>query len=65
MLKRIPVQLVVAAIGLLVLPSILTALGLTVTSAVEVVVFAIACMALNILVGHTGLVSFGDRKSVV
>ena len=29
------------------------------TSATEVVVFAIACMALNILVGHTGLVSFG------
>ena len=29
------------------------------TSATEVVIFAIACMALNILVGHTGLVSFG------
>jgi ABC-type branched-subunit amino acid transport system ATPase component/ABC-type branched-subunit amino acid transport system permease subunit len=34
-------------------------LGLGVTSATEVVIFAIACMALNILVGHTGLVSFG------
>jgi len=59
MFKRIPVQLVVAAIGLLVLPSVLITFGLTVTSAVEVVVFGIACMALNILVGHTGLVSFG------
>ena len=29
------------------------------TSATEVVIFAMACMALNILVGHTGLVSFG------
>ena len=48
-----------AAVGLLVLPSLMIALGLTVTSATEVVVFGIACMALNILVGHTGLVSFG------
>jgi len=59
MLKRIPVQLVIAAIGLLALPPVLIALGLTTTSATEVVVFGIACMALNILVGHTGLVSFG------
>ena len=29
------------------------------TSATDVVIFAIACMALNILVGQTGLVSFG------
>ncbi len=29
------------------------------TSATEVVIFAMACMALNILVGYTGLVSFG------
>src|SRR3954468_1907816 len=34
-------------------------LGLGVTSATEVVIFALACMALNILVGYTGLVSFG------
>ncbi len=59
MLKRIPVQLVITAIGLLALPPVLVALGLTTTSATEVVVFGIACMALNILVGHTGLVSFG------
>ncbi len=59
MLKRIPVALLIAAIGLLILPWTLLSLGLTVTSATEVVVFGIACMALNILVGHTGLVSFG------
>ena len=59
MLKRLPIPLFVAAFGLLVLPPILLALGLTMTSATEVVVFALACMALNILVGHTGLVSFG------
>ena len=51
--------LVVAALALLLLPAGLSLIGLTATSASEVVVFAIACMALNILVGHTGLVSFG------
>ena len=35
------------------------AVGLTLTTATDVVIFAIACMGLNILVGHTGLVSFG------
>ena len=41
------------------LPFALLAGGLTLTSATDVVIFAIACMALNVLVGHTGLVSFG------
>ena len=52
-------DLIIAAIALAVLPFALGALGLGVTSATEVVIFAIACMALNILVGYTGLVSFG------
>ena len=52
--------LVVAAAALLLMPIVLPAIGLTVTSATEVVIFAIACMALNILVGYTGLVSFGQ-----
>ena len=51
--------LVIAALGALVLPFILLAAGLTLTSATDVVIFAIACMALNMLVGYTGLVSFG------
>jgi ABC-type branched-subunit amino acid transport system ATPase component/ABC-type branched-subunit amino acid transport system permease subunit len=52
-------DLLVAALALVLLPFGLWSIGLGVTSATEVVVFAIACMALNILVGHTGLVSFG------
>jgi branched-chain amino acid transport system ATP-binding protein/branched-chain amino acid transport system permease protein len=51
--------LLIAAAVLLILPLGLESLGLGVTSATEVVVFAMACMALNILVGYTGLVSFG------
>ena len=45
--------------ALVVLPFALHAIGLGITSATEVVIFAMACMALNILVGYTGLVSFG------
>src|SRR2546423_1666992 len=59
MAKGLPVPLLISALGLMLLPPVLLALGLTMTSATEVVVYAIACMALNILVGHTGLVSFG------
>ena len=50
---------VLAALGAIALPFVLLAAGLTLTSATDVVIFAIACMALNVLVGHTGLVSFG------
>ena len=59
MRRMFPAPLIAAFISLIVLPPILLALGLTMTSATEVVVFAMACMALNILVGTTGLVSFG------
>src|SRR3954462_13095788 len=52
-------DLAFAALALLVLPFGLNELGLGVTSATEVVIFAIACMALNILVGYSGLLSFG------
>jgi ABC-type branched-subunit amino acid transport system ATPase component/ABC-type branched-subunit amino acid transport system permease subunit len=52
-------DLVVAAAALVLLPFALTSIGLGVTSATEVVIFALACMALNILVGYTGLTSFG------
>jgi ABC-type branched-subunit amino acid transport system permease subunit len=52
-------HLVIAALALLLLPFVLSVIGLGVTSATEVVVFALACMALNILVGYTGLTSFG------
>ncbi|WP_285673344.1 branched-chain amino acid ABC transporter ATP-binding protein/permease [Paralimibaculum aggregatum] len=51
--------LITAALGLLLLPPLMLSIGLTMTSAAEVVIFAIACLALNVLTGHTGLVSFG------
>src|SRR5436853_7293573 len=52
-------DLAIAAAALVLLPFALAALGLGITSASEAVIFAMACMALNILVGYTGLVSFG------
>src|SRR4029450_2528551 len=52
-------DLLYALAGLVALPFVLHAIGLGITSATEVVIFAMACMALNILVGYTGLVSFG------
>jgi ABC-type branched-subunit amino acid transport system ATPase component/ABC-type branched-subunit amino acid transport system permease subunit len=51
--------LLIAVVGLVLLPFVLLVLGLTLTTATDVVIFAIACMGLNILVDHTGLVSFG------
>jgi ABC-type branched-subunit amino acid transport system ATPase component/ABC-type branched-subunit amino acid transport system permease subunit len=57
--QRDQAPLLIAAAGLVALPFLMRAVGLGTTSATEIVVFAIACMALNILVGTTGLVSFG------
>jgi branched-chain amino acid transport system ATP-binding protein len=51
--------LLVAALALAVLPFGLDLAGLPLRSSIDVVVFAIACMGLNVLVGQTGLVSFG------
>lgn len=51
--------LAIAAAALAILPFALDAAGLPLRSSIDVVVFAIACMGLNVLVGHTGLVSFG------
>src|SRR5438132_3169848 len=53
------VPLLTAFAALVVLPFVLLAVGLTLTTATDVVIFAVGCMGLNILVGHTGLVSFG------
>ncbi|MEO6321433.1 MAG: branched-chain amino acid ABC transporter permease, partial [Polaromonas sp.] len=49
----------IGAIALIVLPFLLQAIGLTLTSATDVVIFAIAALGLNLLVGYTGLTSFG------
>ena len=58
-MKALRSPLAIAALACAVLPFALLAGGLTLTSATDVVIFTVACMALNILVGHTGLVSFG------
>jgi ABC-type branched-subunit amino acid transport system ATPase component/ABC-type branched-subunit amino acid transport system permease subunit len=51
--------LLVAAIGLVALPFAMRAIGLTLDTAIVVVVLCMATMGLNLLVGYTGLVSFG------
>ncbi len=51
--------LIIAAIGLIILPFALDAAGLPLRSAIDVVALGVACMGLNVLVGYTGLVSFG------
>jgi branched-chain amino acid transport system ATP-binding protein len=58
-MNRLTSPVVVAALACAALPFLLLAGGLTLTSATDVVIFAVACMALNLLVGRTGLVSFG------
>jgi hypothetical protein len=52
-------QLWAALAALIVLPFALDAIGLTLITATDVVIFALAVLGLNILVGWTGLVSFG------
>ena len=52
-------DLLIAALALIVLPFALQAIGLTLTSSTDVVIFAIAALGLNLLVGYTGLTSFG------
>src|SRR5437867_1785360 len=51
--------LLVGALALAMLPFALDFAGLPLRTSIDVVVFAIARMGLNVLVGHTGLVSFG------
>jgi branched-chain amino acid transport system ATP-binding protein len=49
----------IAVIAVVALPIAMQMLGLTITSASTVVILAIAAVGLNLLVGYTGLVSFG------
>ncbi|MGA0613889.1 ATP-binding cassette domain-containing protein [Paracoccus sp. KR1-242] len=51
--------LAVAGVAAVLLPWLMNSIGLTTTSAAELVIFAMACMGLNLLAGYTGLVSFG------
>ncbi len=49
----------IGATALVVMPLVMHMLGLTVTTASWVVILSIATMGLNLLVGYTGLTSFG------
>ncbi|MGQ0509145.1 MAG: branched-chain amino acid ABC transporter ATP-binding protein/permease [Betaproteobacteria bacterium] len=51
--------LAIGAAGLVLLPLALHAIGLSISSATQVVALAIAALGLNMLVGYTGLTSFG------
>ena len=51
--------LLIAAAALALLPFVMTSIGLTVSTGALVVGYAIAAMGLNLLVGYTGLTSFG------
>src|SRR5690606_22218827 len=52
-------KMALVALGLIILPIALAAGGLTYSTAVDCLVLALAGLALNILLGYTGLVSFG------
>jgi len=58
-MRRDYAPLLIAAVALAILPFVLDRVGLPLRSSIDVVVFAIACLGLNVLVGYTGLVSFG------
>jgi ABC-type branched-subunit amino acid transport system ATPase component/ABC-type branched-subunit amino acid transport system permease subunit len=48
-----------AALAMIALPFALSALGLSLSTGIQVVALAIATMGLNLCIGYTGLVSFG------
>lgn len=51
--------LLIGLVGLILLPFILPQIGLTLSTATMVVVFTMAALGLNMMMGYTGLVSFG------
>jgi branched-chain amino acid transport system ATP-binding protein len=51
--------LLVIGVGLVVLPYALLAMGLTLISATDCVLYGLVGLGLNLLLGYTGLVSFG------
>ena len=55
--KYLPLGL--ALLGLVLSPLIMRSLGLTPGTATDVVIYAMAALGLNLLVGQTGLTSFG------
>src|SRR6476661_7787403 len=57
--KRLLHPIVVAGIVFAVLPVVLPAIGSTTTLATEVAIYALYGLGFNLLLGYTGLVSFG------
>jgi branched-chain amino acid transport system ATP-binding protein len=51
--------LLIGALGLLLLPFAMPPLGLTVNTACVIVILSIAALGLNMMMGFTGLISFG------
>ncbi len=51
--------LLMGAIGLVALPLVMPLLGLTVNTASVIVILSIAALGLNLMMGFTGLISFG------
>ena len=51
--------LLVGAAGLAALPFLMPLVGLTVNTACVIVILSIACLGLNMMMGFTGLISFG------
>src|SRR5215467_2049988 len=51
--------LLIGALALAVLPFLMPLLGLTLSTASEIVILAIAALGLNVMMGYSGLVSFG------
>jgi branched-chain amino acid transport system ATP-binding protein len=51
--------LLIGAAGLIALPFLMPVIGLTINTACVVAILAIACLGLNLMMGFTGLISFG------
>jgi branched-chain amino acid transport system ATP-binding protein len=59
MLDTLRHPLVVLAAALAVLPFVMTSVGLTENIAAKLAIFAVVGLGFNLLLGYTGLVSFG------
>jgi len=51
--------LLIALVALALLPALMSVLGLTISTATMIVVLTMAALGLNMMMGYTGLVSFG------
>ena len=63
MLRIVRHLLLVLAAALIVLPWFIQALGLPISIASEIALFALVGLGFNLLLGYTGLLSFGHAPS--